>query len=141
MAFRVIKKSILIAVLAVLLCLGTATATQWNEALYLAESAVTVAWDRTTEGDQAESYEIVAVWEGPQGIRGEFAVGSTAELQIVVSRPRVGFFSVKVRAVNEEGETSDWAISTDPSRALVDGQPRGWRVYFFLPAPSDGGIT
>ena len=113
----------------------------WSEALYVTNDSVLFAWDRTTEGDQAETYEVVVVWEGASGVRQEFAVGETEALQMLIERPRVGFFSFKVRARNVEGVVSDWAVSTDPDKAIVDGLPRGWRVFFELGAPSGGGVA
>lgn len=113
----------------------------WSEALYQAGDSVLFAWERSTEGTQAESYDVVAVWEGASGIRQEFPIGATENLQMIVQRPRVGFFHFKVRAKNDQGEVSPWALSTDPEKAKVDGVPRGWRVYFELTAPPSGGIS
>ena len=87
----------------------------WSEALYQAGDSALFAWDRATEGTQPETYEVVAVWEGSSGIRQDFPIGATENLQMLVQRPRVGFFHFKVRAKNAEGEVSPWALSTDPA--------------------------
>lgn len=136
----VLKKALFTALLAVFLVCSVVEATLWDTALYLAGESVTVGWTRGTAGDQWEIYEVYAVWEGHQGVRGEYHIGDTEALEIVVPRPRVGFFFIKVRARASDGRTSEWAISTDPNHATVDGVPRGWRIYFYLPAPGSGGV-
>jgi hypothetical protein len=111
----------------------------WQEAMYVTSESITVAWDRSTEGSDPESYRVVAAWEGSGGLRQEFDLGLTSELSKTVEFFRAGVFSFKIRA--ERGtEVSPWAVSTNPEQATVDGLPRGWRVLFELPAPGGGGI-
>ena len=113
----------------------------WQQALYVTNEPVTFGWDRGTEGTAPETYEVVAVWEGASGPKQEFNLGVTPDTQMVISRPRTGVFFFKVRAKGEGGETSEWAVSTNPAHATVDGVPAGWRVLFELPAPGGGGIS
>jgi hypothetical protein len=113
----------------------------WQEALYITNGPVTMAWDRGTPVENGpESYVVVAVWEGVSGAKQEFPLGETAELQMVIQRPRTGFFHFKVKAKNSTAESA-WAISTDPNAAKVDNLPRGWRVFFEVSAPGGGGIV
>lgn len=114
----------------------------WQEAVYVTNGPITVAWNSVADEAHPEVlYEVVAVWEGPLGARQEFPQGTTAELEKSIDRPRSGAFHIKVRARDFiTNETSEWAISTDPTRAVVDGVPRGWRILWEPPAPSGGGI-
>jgi len=128
MCIQKITATLITALLAVVL---------WGEALYLSSDTVLFAWDAV---ESAETYEVKAIWDGRSGVRGEFNLGSTEDTQFLVSRPRVGFFILAVRALNSAGE-SPWSLSSDPDKARVDGLPRGWRVFFELSAPSGGGIA
>lgn len=110
----------------------------WQQALYVSNESVTVGWDPVEE---ASYYEGRVVWQGSTGDRETYLLGSTTAAQMEVVRPRAGAFEFGVRACNDSAECSDWARSTDPEHAQVDGVPKGWRILFELPGPIDGGVT
>lgn len=134
---------LMVAVLAVILSTEAPGQVVWKEALYLAHDSVTLGWTRGTQNTEPETYEVVAVWEGSSGIRQEYNQGETDALEKVIPRPRTGFFHFKVRAkqvINGQPQVSEWAVSTNPEQARVDGVPMGFRVYFELKGPPGGGI-
>jgi hypothetical protein len=108
----------------------------WQEALYVTNDKVRMAWDVVP---MADYYEVKAVWVGSSGVKQEYPIGITEDVEADVSRPRTGHFFMKVRACNEEG-CGEYSESTDPTVSTVDGEPMGWRVFFELPPPPSGGI-
>jgi len=97
---------------------------------YVKTDDITFAWD----GDPAATrYEVIATWIDPTN-EFEYDLGETTETQIIISRPRTGHFMFKVRACNTT--CSEWSESTDPTVATVDGQPKGWWVFWKVPPPT-----
>ena len=108
--------------------------TKWTGTEYTVDAdTLTFGWDAVTG---ATSYEVKAIWIDPTD---DFAyeLGSTTGIQMVITRPRTGHLVFWVRACNDNG-CSEWSESTDITKAVVDGQPGAWRVYWKVPPP--GGI-
>jgi len=132
----------LVFILVVLLSTPAFTAeATWNETIYLVRESCTVAWD---VAENATSYEVKPVWVDSQGDKHQYASIPTTNTQLTVYRPRGGFFVFYARSLRsapgEEDQESPWIASTNPEYATVNGQPKGWRVYFEIPPPASGGI-
>jgi len=99
---------------------------------------VTVSWD-VSEG--ASRYEVVVRWFRGDKILQVYAVGDTADTQLSFTLPRAGAFVAAVRAYGPDPENpgenlySGWALSTDPTYALVNGQAKAWIIIGAVPAP------
>ena len=101
---------------------------------------IPVGWDAHENYQMGDTFDVKVKWVETGH---EYNIGSTPELQINITAPRVGHFDVYVRAsrsgTDENGDPvtlkSEWIVSTDPNVALVDGSPEGWRVYWYMAAP------
>lgn len=98
---------------------------------YVKTDDIIFAWDISSE---ASRYEVIATWIDPTN-EFEYDLGETTNTQITVSRPRTGHFKFKVRACSDS-ECSEWSESTDPTKATVDSQPKGWWVFWKVPPPT-----
>lgn len=109
---------------------GTAFDVCWN--LPSADLPITRVYVRRTraEGNQTEAigtYPTAQLTDGTQGqkcLKGQ-------------KIPRLGHYSYEIRACMTEDTKelcSPWASSLDPTKSTVQGQPRAWWVYGFVPA-------
>lgn len=96
---------------------------------YTGES-VTVSWDpvdRATKYEvkshRVESGNVVGIWE-------------TTETEYTFTGMKGGHYDMMVRAGDDSGTWSTWSVSIDPAVAIVDNEPRGWRLYFHIAPPS-----
>jgi hypothetical protein len=109
---------------------------------------ITMQWDSVP---QALGYNIRVIMfdKSPETT---YAIGHTTETQMEILRPRSGHFRFEAQAckfadcscTDDTGATpendcpldrSNWAQSTNPAQASVDGAAMGWWVYFKTPAP------
>ena len=143
-------KKLLTNILVSFLVLATSL---WLEALYVTSGPVAISWDHEPT---ATSTEIRAEWVGSDGSKHLYDPIEVTGDQAILNRPRGGFFVVHgrhlkiVSGVNpadglpwaDVGEViaSDWVTSIDPEHAVVDGVPRGWRIFWEIPPPDSGGI-
>lgn len=112
----------------------------FDGAEYEATVSVTFAWD--SQGTQ-NYFDVRGLWTDPTTSK-EYSFGPTTATELIVERPRSGHFELQVRACNDSGTPgdkgddtcSDWSRSTDSNVATVNGQPKAWRVFFKLPAPT-----
>lgn len=77
--------------------------------------------------------------------------GTTSDNQVTVVLPRVGHYIAKVRAKKNNCQHedpndinspmvpcySDWAVSTDPTYAVVDDVHRAWWIFTWISPPND----
>ena len=97
--------------------------------MYSGETA-TLGWDPVPNADK---YEIVVIHAETEQ---EIALGFTTDTSITFKLPRIGHYIFKVRTWDDD-LYSDWAITTDPFYARVNGVNKSWWVYAQLP-PVDG---
>ena len=112
------------------------TTTYWLKT----NETATVAWT-AEDSIIGDMYELKLIWVETSH---EFNIGETAELEYIINAPRVGHFNICVRAKRLVSGTwlySSWSISTDPTVALVDGNPEGWRIYWRMAPPGPIIIT
>jgi len=123
-----------IALVGVLVCVSMG-ALWWEGAEYKIDApTVTVAWD--VDGLGAVAYnKVQAVWIDPDA---EVVYGPwiTQENQFMIARPRAGHFRIEVSSCNALDECSEWAVSTDARFGQVDGEAKGWRIYWKLAKPT-----
>jgi len=103
----------------------------WEGIMYVTDSTVTFTWS-PSEG--ASYYKVEAVWIDPKNTPVIFDLGTTTETRMVIQRPRVGHFYLRVKACDNEGRCSSWSESIDPKKTH-DGKP--FRVYFKTPPVSN----
>lgn len=111
--------------------------TYWEGVEYKIDSdTLTIGWD-ISEG--AEFYQVKAIWEDPTE---EYTYGpwTSNTNSYVVDKPRTGHFRIEVAACNTGG-CSDFSKSTDSNVATVDGQAKGWKVFWKLAAPTGPVIS
>jgi hypothetical protein len=105
---------------------------------YTTDKKATIAWD-APDALMGDLYELKLAWLETGT---EYLVGSTPNLEYAIQAPRVGHFEIFLRAVRpsepEAARYSPWVRTTDPTVATVDGQPKGWILYFQMAAP--GGV-
>jgi len=105
---------------------------KWTGTEYMVnEDTITIAWDGTPD---ANHYEVKAIWIDPTN-HFEYDLGSITDTQMVITRPRTGHLVFAVRACNGS-KCSEWSESIDIEKAMVDGEPGAWRVYWKVPPPS-----
>ena len=126
------KKGIAIVLLVIVFLLSIASMRIWDGVVYVTDDSVMFAWD-LSEG--ATHYEVRAEWIDPATPFG-YDIGTITDTSMQVPRPRTGHFVLMVRACNGD-ECSDWARSSDPDVATVDGLPKAWRVFWKVPLPGD----
>lgn len=107
---------------------GVCQAAQYTltEHWYFTSETVCVVW---THDEIGIMFEVKLIWVETGH---EYQLGETAECSYVVIAPRVGHFDVAVRARDQVGNHSLWAISIDPA-VVVNGEP--WRLYFRMAPP------
>lgn len=103
----------------------------WEGVMYVSDSTITFAWDPSAG---ATYYKVEALWIDPKSGPVVFDLGTTTETQMVINRPKVGHFYLRVKACNDENECSPWSESIDASKTQI-GKP--FRVYFKLPPVGD----
>jgi hypothetical protein len=108
------------------------TTTYW----FTSDKVVTVAWGAPDGSQMGDVFEVKVQWVETGH---EWAIGTTPELQIDITAPRVGHFDVYVRTKRpvDGGDPlySEWIVSTDQAVATVDGNPEGWRIYWRMASP------
>lgn len=98
-------------------------------------SSFTVAWDKVENSNLTE-YR----WEAVQPEK-NFAVIARGTVpqrdnpQFTVQLGKAGHYVFRVKSCSEE-ECSDWTLSTDPEKSVVDGTPQAWMIYLYLAPPS-----
>jgi hypothetical protein len=112
--------------------------------------SVTLAWDAIpANGITDPIWYDVRVIMFDKSPETAYAIGLTTLTDMEILRPRSGHFRFEVRACRYsdchcepdsnsdicEDDRSDWAQSTDPTQATVDGVAMGWWVYFKTPPP------
>lgn len=106
---------------------------------YTTDKLATIAWNSNTDYQMGDQFELKAVWLETST---EYSLTTTPNLEYAVRAPRVGHFEIFVRTVRPSAPAdlrySVWARTTDPTHALVDGQPKGWILYWQMAAP--GGV-
>jgi len=126
----------LLLVCLLVFCVGVLI--QKNGTLYIAEQRdIEIAWDAVLG---AEGYEVQTVQFFPLPVTpGEII--ATNETSITLSRQRVAFYIIKVRAWRwnpddpQQKEYSEWAVSDDAQYATVDGVPQAWYVFWAIEIP------
>lgn len=103
----------------------------WNGTVYYSDKPITVVWD-SPPGVQWEVKTVLVT----DRVMQEFPLGIVSTPQVVVQRPRSGFFEVWVKDVRD----TEWSKSSDAAVATVGGTAREWRLFFTIPAPGSGGI-
>ena len=123
------KKNIFLYFLLIIIVLWANNSAYTQEITeYISPSKVTVGWsyvDPTT----ISYYEIKIVKEDQT----TYAIGTTTERQIEVTKPDVGKYIVMIRAVKVENGVpaySDWGSSVDNTAKLKDGTLGKWKVYW-----------
>lgn len=112
----------------------TFTPVGYSEYVVPAGYPLTIRW---APSDGATSYE----WETQSLERSaERYSGNTPQESVIWTLPKVGHYSIRVRACNSAG-CSDWADSTNETYARVMDAPRAFVVYAYLAAPTGGGIN
>lgn len=105
----------------------------WNGTEYtISDDQITFAWDASSG---ATYYKVRLVWIDPTK---EFIydIGTTEQTELSINRPRAGHFRFEVCACDDQ-TCSEWANSASETYGQVDGEARGWRVYWRIPPPSD----
>ena len=93
------------------------------------DKPVTVSWDAASG---AAHYEVhIYCVERKQ----EIDLGTTTDIKKTIQIPKSGHYVAKVRTVNAQNQKSDWAESTNPAYATVDGQPKAWWIYGHVAKP------
>lgn len=100
------------------------------------EDTVKIEWGAVVHPD-LKNYEYRCLMFDKEPIT-EYERGVTTATNHVFPRPRTGHFEFQVRACPTQGECSEWAVSTDPQYATVDGQSMGWWVFWKRTPP--GGV-
>lgn len=100
------------------------------------DQSITVSWDAE---DAATYYEVHLVDEDT-GAETPNVNARVTDPETIVKLPRSGHYMVKIRACNEK-ECSDWTESTDPTKALVNGQAKGWLLDGRVAAPGIPSIS
>ena len=123
----------------VLKLINTITEQRFNGEVYwiLDTNEATVHWDPVVHPDLSH-YEIQIVWMDKNQA---YPIVTTTDTEYTFLAPRVGHFIIMVRAVNTQGEYSDWADSSIKEYAMVDGVHMSWIIYFKMTPPSWDTIT
>lgn len=127
------------ALAALVLAGGLTVSGEWRD---LAEHMVAAGKAATVSCAQTPG-EVVTRWEWElQSLerRTDVLRASTTTPTWAAKPARVGHYLARVRACNTQG-CGAWSDSTDPATGMVDGQPRGWVLFFFVAPPSGGGIN
>jgi hypothetical protein len=94
---------------------------------------VTVGWDAVSD---AIHYEIRLVGIKPKNNYVIYPSEQTINIEKVINRPHTGTIKVQVRACNNSN-CSEWADSTDPQYATVNGQAMGWNLFWKIRNPTN----
>lgn len=112
----------------------------------LGGSKLKVAWDvqvSTPPKPAAEYFELRLRLIDKDFAYPIVTVQATDTWEYEFNQPRAGNFVVECRSCRANSVDplnpfcSEWSISDDPTRATVDGNPMGWRVFWQLAKPSD----
>ena len=113
-----------------LLLLTTLGFSQWDGVEYtINEPSIIFAWD---ESEGATKYKVRLVWIDPTN---EFIydLGEVLTTEMTIPRPRAGHFRLEVAACNET-ECSEYATSI--THGQVDGEAKGWKIFWRIPPPT-----
>jgi len=105
----------------------------WDGILYVVEKDVTIEWNLCAGADY---YEVQALWIDPSNEPVIFNIGKVTENRIIISKPKVGHFFIRIRSCNESG-CGDWSETIDATKTKI-GKP--FRIYFKLSPVSNVGI-
>lgn len=108
---------------------------------------LTVAWD-PPEPTTNTTYTALQLhhYEHKQDVPAAIAKVPQPTNRVTFSMGRWGHWVVMAKhcrpAANtgDPDECSEWAPSTDPAYAKVDGVPRAWWIYTYVAPPTGGGI-
>jgi hypothetical protein len=110
----------------------------FDYATYYGETGqqIQMAWDPVSNADRYE----VRLFNQERGVIVELDDSTTPGLSLTFSLPYSGHFVGQVRACNDtlDPNCSEWALSTDPEHASVNGEPRAWWLYGHVAEP--GGV-
>lgn len=95
-----------------------------------------VQWDPSPG---ASHYEVKLIMFDKDPVT-EWDLGTTTDTRIMIKAPMAGHFKWAVRAVDESGNVTTWAETTDPLQAMVDGENMAWWVLI-KPLPPGGIIV
>lgn len=99
---------------------------------------VAVAWDAVTNAVKyvyrVKSYERNSYIN----IRGRIE-NETTETTINFIIPFAGHFIIEVKAMDATGNSSTWAISSNPNHSIINNLPTGWWIYGHI-APPAGNV-
>lgn len=97
---------------------------------------VTVAWDPVS-GATKYTWRVRSLERGQLVEINGATEHDTFLTTFTFSLPYQGHFIVEVKAMDDAGNSSTWAISTSDNHATVEDRPQGWWVYGHLAPAGD----
>lgn len=133
-------KKLLLLIICLCVIPVKATALDFFGGLYRlsVNSPLTVTWDPQTDAD---GFQLKIVHYFYTGLETQI-VETTGNTYVFQKMPKSSrHFEIRVRAYNEDAVTgtrsySEWSLSTDAQRSLIDSVPGGWLIYTYPGAPS-----
>ncbi len=101
-------------------------ATYWN----YSGDTITAKWSTV---NNATEYEVLLIHVETDQVT---ALGKTPNIQISFVLKRVGHYFLKLRALNDVGE-SPWTITSESENCRVNGEPRSFWIYAQIPPIED----